>query len=35
MAAESNEASTSRHDVWRDLLRDHFVSLDADKPPRV
>ncbi|MEV1078053.1 helix-turn-helix domain-containing protein [Streptomyces sp. NPDC050211] len=29
-AARSNETNTSRREVWRDLLRDHFVSLDVD-----
>ncbi|WP_405730515.1 helix-turn-helix domain-containing protein [Streptomyces sp. NBC_01537] len=29
-AAGSNEENTSRREVWRDLLRDHFVSLDVD-----
>jgi AraC-like DNA-binding protein len=27
-------ASTARLGVWRDLLRDHFVSLDVDAPRR-
>lgn len=25
-----NETNTSRREVWRELLRDHFVSLDVD-----
>ncbi|UUU19609.1 helix-turn-helix domain-containing protein [Streptomyces sp. DSM 40750] len=29
-AAASNETNTSQREVWRDLLRDHFVSLDVD-----
>jgi AraC-like DNA-binding protein len=29
-AAEPNGTETSQRDVWRDLLRDHFVSLDVD-----
>ncbi|MFF7888172.1 helix-turn-helix domain-containing protein [Streptomyces sp. NPDC020794] len=28
--AGPNETNTSRREVWRDLLRDHFVSLDVD-----
>lgn len=30
MAAATDEGVTDRRDVWRDLLRDHFVSLDVD-----
>src|SRR5690348_9640358 len=29
---DSAPASTGRLGVWRDLLRDHFVSLDVDAP---
>jgi AraC-like DNA-binding protein len=28
--AGSTETNTGRSDIWRDLLRDHFVSLDVD-----
>lgn len=27
---EPDEVNTSRRETWRDLLRDHFVSLDVD-----
>ncbi|MEU3342823.1 helix-turn-helix domain-containing protein [Streptomyces sp. NPDC006668] len=29
-AAGANETNTGRSEVWRELLRDHFVSLDVD-----
>ncbi|HEX6358633.1 helix-turn-helix domain-containing protein [Actinophytocola sp.] len=29
MAVVSSETATNRQDVWRDLLRDHFVTLDV------
>ncbi|MDT3439916.1 MULTISPECIES: helix-turn-helix domain-containing protein [unclassified Pseudofrankia] len=29
MSVDSGEVSTNRHNVWRDLLRDHFVTLDV------
>ncbi|MBO4257898.1 helix-turn-helix domain-containing protein [Streptomyces griseorubiginosus] len=29
-AAEPSETNTGRREVWRELLRDHFVSLDVD-----
>jgi AraC-like DNA-binding protein len=29
-ATGPNQANTRRKEVWRDLLRDHFVSLDVD-----
>ncbi|MER5220159.1 helix-turn-helix domain-containing protein [Streptomyces flaveus] len=30
MASASDVTMTSRHGVWRDMLRDHFVTLDVD-----
>ncbi|MEU6256791.1 helix-turn-helix domain-containing protein [Streptomyces sp. NPDC047043] len=30
MTTRPSEANTDRREAWRDLLRDHFVSLDVD-----
>lgn len=30
MASASDVTMTSQHGVWRDMLRDHFVTLDVD-----